>query len=237
MLSKSRTSRACSAYVPPPGEWRCDCGLTGDSTDQILPFHRQAMRLQADLYARKKTPPETAHSPLVAEREAPGPTTFGIKPSGFLDQRRSTALIHCISLGLVATDSSSAQFLDSPQQEIPQPRYREGREHPEGQQPKAVVDHLALLLLDIGLNASRRKIELRYIGQRQRITGRFKVLGLDRPVAPWFRHDLPANRTRERVFGGPPMGTRAYISVPGGAFFPSHRQRSSRLARRWAASE
>ena len=44
------------AYVPPAGKWRCDCGLEGDSTGQIYRFYQQTARLQADLYARKKTP-------------------------------------------------------------------------------------------------------------------------------------------------------------------------------------
>ena len=42
-------------YEPPGGRWECDCGLSGDSTEQVVPMHREASRIEADLYARRKS--------------------------------------------------------------------------------------------------------------------------------------------------------------------------------------
>jgi hypothetical protein len=39
----------------PDGPWECDCGLSGDSTEQAVPMHREASRIEADLYARRKS--------------------------------------------------------------------------------------------------------------------------------------------------------------------------------------
>ena len=41
-------------YEPSGGRWKCDCGLSGDSTDQVVRMHREASRIQAALYARRK---------------------------------------------------------------------------------------------------------------------------------------------------------------------------------------
>ena len=38
----------------PDGSWECDCGLKGDSTNQVAPMHREATRIEADLYVRRK---------------------------------------------------------------------------------------------------------------------------------------------------------------------------------------
>ena len=38
----------------PGGPWECDCGLSGDSTEQVVPLHRKASRIEAEAYARRK---------------------------------------------------------------------------------------------------------------------------------------------------------------------------------------
>jgi len=42
----------CRHY--PGGSWKCDCGLSGDSTEQVVPMHREASRIEAELYVRRK---------------------------------------------------------------------------------------------------------------------------------------------------------------------------------------
>jgi hypothetical protein len=39
----------------PDGPWECDCGLNGDSTEQVVPMHRKASRIEAELYVRRKS--------------------------------------------------------------------------------------------------------------------------------------------------------------------------------------
>jgi hypothetical protein len=41
-------------YEPPGGRWECSCGLNGDSTEQVVPMHREVSRIGANLYARRK---------------------------------------------------------------------------------------------------------------------------------------------------------------------------------------
>jgi hypothetical protein len=36
------------------GLWKCDCGLRGDSTEQVVPMHCEANRIEAELYVRRK---------------------------------------------------------------------------------------------------------------------------------------------------------------------------------------
>jgi hypothetical protein len=38
----------------PSGLWECDCGLSGDSTDQVVPTHREASQREAEAYVRRK---------------------------------------------------------------------------------------------------------------------------------------------------------------------------------------
>jgi hypothetical protein len=38
----------------PDGSWKCDCGLRGDSVEQVAPRHREASRIEAELYVRRK---------------------------------------------------------------------------------------------------------------------------------------------------------------------------------------
>jgi len=38
----------------PYGRWGCDCGLSGDSTEQVVTRHREASRIEAELYVRRK---------------------------------------------------------------------------------------------------------------------------------------------------------------------------------------
>ena len=41
-------------FQVPSGSWECDCGLSGDSPDQVVTYHREADRLEAELYAWRK---------------------------------------------------------------------------------------------------------------------------------------------------------------------------------------
>src|SRR5215469_4282644 len=34
-------------FQVPGCSWECDCGLRGDSPEQLLPFHREAIRIEA----------------------------------------------------------------------------------------------------------------------------------------------------------------------------------------------
>ena len=41
-------------FEVPAGSWECDCGLRGESPEQLVSLHREADRLEAELYARRK---------------------------------------------------------------------------------------------------------------------------------------------------------------------------------------
>ena len=41
-------------FEAPAGSWECDCGLNGDSPAELVTFHREADRLETELYARRK---------------------------------------------------------------------------------------------------------------------------------------------------------------------------------------
>lgn len=38
----------------PNGLWKRDCGLRGNSTEQIVPMHREASRIEAEQYVHRK---------------------------------------------------------------------------------------------------------------------------------------------------------------------------------------
>ena len=40
-------------FEVPAGSWECDCGLSGDSPAELVSLHREADRLEAQLYARR----------------------------------------------------------------------------------------------------------------------------------------------------------------------------------------
>ena len=66
--------------MPAAGAWRCDCGRTGDSTDQIYPFHLHVALATGGLVRKKKRWAETGVSPhFRAPKSCPLPK--GSRPS------------------------------------------------------------------------------------------------------------------------------------------------------------
>jgi len=38
--------------------WKCDCGLSADSPDKVVPMHRKASQIEAGFYARRSALPD-----------------------------------------------------------------------------------------------------------------------------------------------------------------------------------